>query len=59
MKTSYRGISATAVSLLFLIGVAASTDDSLARIADYKQWSKASQDVPLNTINLDATSIGG
>jgi len=59
MKTSYRGISAAAVSLLLLVGVVASTDDSLTRIADYKQWSKATQDIPLTNLNLDAASVGG
>jgi len=59
MKTSYRGISAAAVSLLLLVGVVASTDDSLTRVADYKQWSKATQDIPLTNINLDAASVGG
>ena len=59
MKTSYRGISAAAVSLLLLVGVVASTDDSLTRVADYKQWSKATQDIPLTNLNLDAASVGG
>ena len=59
MKTSYRGISAAAVSLLLLVGVVASTDDSLTRVADYKHWSKATQDIPLTNINLDAASVGG
>ena len=59
MKTSYRGISAAAVSLLLLFVVAASTEDALTRITDYKQWSKATQDLPLSSINLDAASLGG
>ena len=59
MKNSYRGISAAAFSLLLLIGAVASTDDSLTRIADYKQWAKATQDIPLTNISLDAATVGG
>jgi len=59
MNTSNRGISVAAVSMLLLIGVMASTDDSLSRIANYKQWSTATQDVPLQNFNPDLASVGG
>jgi hypothetical protein len=59
-STYHRNFGSTVTSvLLLLMTAAASTDDALSRIANYKQWSQASQDLANDITTIDPNSIGG
>jgi hypothetical protein len=61
MKTSLRRLSsaATVAAFLTFASSASMQNDTLVKIANYKQWSQVTQDVPAGSVIIDGASLAG